>query len=376
MASHGSDQFHLILTSDGGSEIYVENKTSNFKIDLADPIIIGEEKWEVALLSISYPKTWVNIGDAAGVYMSYRSAKSGVQEVTFPNWQCQSLTELEDFIASQIQSTGKKLNDDSKLIIKLDELGRVKIWCNEPGYDIGFSDNMLRVLGLIGHSRMFDLRMEAFSKRQHQRLLIDSLCVKKPFAYTDAGLRQSIRVCKDVDIFEGLMDAYLDDSDLKYDQLYHMYVKDARSEECVENLCNAPREIAYLDPEKDSSRSRKMLALLLLEMQNLLIFEEFPQTIRGVIPGVLDPIQRMFIYLNILDDIDMNNTTSKILKVANTRGEPMKMTQEDFTNPIYLPVQKGRHNMLHVYIKNDQGENVPFQSGTVLMILHFRRKAK
>lgn len=371
MWSQGRDQFHMILTSDGGS--YKDDKTSDFKINLVNPINLGEETWEVGLVSLSYPRTWITIGDAVGVYMKYYvSPGHGEKIIRFPNWQCQSLKELEGYIREEIFLNENVVDvDDHPFHVKTDDLGRVKITVNAPYYDIGISDNLLRILGLLGHDRLDDIRMDGFDKRQFCRNIIDNMCTEKPFPYSNYEFLERIGVCRNLREFEDIMHEHLlPNYRLRFEPSYEKIDLDKNVKAIVEEIIRSER-LEYGEEEYVPSR---MLALLFFYVRTLFKRAPLPKVISSVQPGIIDPIQRIFIYLNILDDIVVNNTVSRVLKFVNTKGNPFAMVQEDFSNPIYLPVRKGLHNMLHVYIKNDQGENVPFQNGTVLMLLHFRRK--
>jgi hypothetical protein len=107
------------------------------------------------------------------------------------------------------------------------------------------------------------------------------------------------------------------------------------------------------------------------------IHEAVPRRIKGVTPCQMNPVQRMYIYTNIIEPVDMNDGTKQLLKMVNTRGEPWKTTHEVFTHPMYLPVRKGgKIGMIHVLICDATGTPVSFQSGTVVLTLHFRKIKK
>lgn len=373
MVSRGKDQFYFVLTSDGGVKDVDDNKTSNFKIPLSDPIDFGEERWEVGLKTISYDMDWTNIGRSAGVFMEYyTSPERGLEEVVPPDWLCQSMKELEDTLAGEIVENAKRMNVAPQLTLKIDALGRVKIGCDEPFYDIGFSDNMLGVLGLLGHEHMDYFRLDSFRQRQRYRDIIDTV-TKKPFNYKDFGLVEQIVKCKSVEVFLGLILGYLDLDELATtsEGLAKKFI--SNNESMVYHLETIDISDGVNRNDKLVGSLRSVLCMLMYSMHQILKGYKLPNKFKGIIPGVLNPVQRMFIYLNVLENIHFNNTSSKLLKIINTRGAFFKTTQEEFVNPTYLPVQRGKHNLFHVYIKNDRGENVPFQSGTVVLILHFRR---
>jgi hypothetical protein len=104
--------------------------------------------------------------------------------------------------------------------------------------------------------------------------------------------------------------------------------------------------------------------------------EIFGGDIKGVTPGNLNPVERMFIYTNIIEPVDVNEKAMRLLRMVNTRGEPFKTTHEEFTKPSYLPVEKGKFSVIEVYVSDASGKPVPFQIGTLMLMLHFRRRRK
>jgi hypothetical protein len=98
-----------------------------------------------------------------------------------------------------------------------------------------------------------------------------------------------------------------------------------------------------------------------------------PPDIRGMLPGTLNPVERMFIYTNIIDPVDVNDDSVRLLKMLNTSGKAFSTTQVEFLAPVYLPVKKGKISRIEILITDDQGERVPFELGTVILTLHFRR---
>jgi hypothetical protein len=118
---------------------------------------------------------------------------------------------------------------------------------------------------------------------------------------------------------------------------------------------------------------RRSFRYLMKLMKKLYSQEHLSKVINAKTPGVLNPVERMFVYMNIIDPIDFNDTFVKLLKLVNTSGESFKTTQEDFLNPMYHPVQKGKISMIDVLIANESGDPVSFQIGTVVLTLHFRK---
>jgi hypothetical protein len=385
MALRGDDQFYFILTSDGSMEMYPGNKTSSFQVSLTKPLDFGEDNWEVGLQSINYPYSWVNVGPAAGVRMKYYvDRKVGVEELVFPNWQCQSLKEIEKFIKEEIRMNcirrrEQDENKMSKLGIIIDELGRVKIGCDEPEFDIGMSDNLLSVLGLLGHPEMESLRLSSFERRQKYRDLIERFWNMK-VDYNEKLIKKSVLECKDLMSFIFLTREFISFDRLVKEgsQIWGDFNLTASELTEIEELVQERLLSSYEKKEGEATNTAryerlKLTALFMIYMRAYVKEPRPSKVIKGILPGVLNPVERMYIYLNIIRPIDMNDNPLKLLKLVNTDGKRFKTTQEEFSNPTYLPVQKGLHNMLQVYIKNDRDEFVPFMSGTVVMTLHFRK---
>src|SRR5437870_545308 len=56
-----SEGFYVVLPSNASYDIY-KNKLSSFTVRLPTMLNLGPE-WQVAIVSISYPKSWFNIGE-------------------------------------------------------------------------------------------------------------------------------------------------------------------------------------------------------------------------------------------------------------------------------------------------------------------------
>jgi hypothetical protein len=345
-------------------DVFPNNKTSKFRILLKEPIdTAGDEDWEVALVNINYPYSWANIGPAARVFMKYYIDKdTGPLEVHFPNWQCQSMREVMSFIQRETNQ-GIDGSDKEKLWIKQDELGRVKITSVSPNFDIGFSDNMLKLLGLAGHDDVAIMTIEAFDRRQFYRSILDPIWKKdQPFDFQNRLLTKQVKHCVKWQEFGALISPYIQLDNLAE---YSDTVLSAK-------LKPDPKEMS-LPMGEDVTPVQKDLTFLMYALKKLLEEKMVRRSIKSVTPGILNPVDRMYIYVNIIEPVDMNDTARKLLKIVNTRGKPYETTQEEFTNPAYLPLKKGRWTSIEVSILDNSGEPVSFQFGTSVLTLHFRK---
>ena len=374
MALRGAHQFPFMLTSDGSMDSYPENKTSKFQVLLRDPIEVGDDDWEVCLSSINYPYTWTNMGPSAKVSMKYYlSHEDGVQAVNFPDWYCHSMEEVVTFMTNEVASTQSR-SGQSMLGFTLDEIGRLIIKSTSDCFDIGFSDNMLKLLGLAGHTHTDRMKMAAFNERQKIRdILHMAWKVDAPLPYADPDVRRHVLMCDNVNDFVVIIGQYIDTMGAMV--VYHRHPEVASI------------EVSEVVSRGDLNDPLHQTMVLTFEMKQVMKFvfsilkiffsmDQVPSKLNAVMPGRINPVQRMFVYMNIVEPIDLNNKFVRLLKLVNTQGVPYKTTQDDFVNPMYLPVQKGKISLIEVLIADETGEAVSFQSGTLVLTLHFRKSVK
>ena len=85
------DIFYLVLPSNSSMGVYPDNKISNFRVQLPQPLQLDIMKWEVGLAEIQYPHVWYNIRKGKNLI---------IKEYLSP-----SLTELDQLY--QVKTTGK-----------------------------------------------------------------------------------------------------------------------------------------------------------------------------------------------------------------------------------------------------------------------------
>ena len=84
---------------------------------------------------------------------------------------------------------------------------------------------------------------------------------------------------------------------------------------------------------------------------------------------------QLYIYSNLASYTFIGDGTVPILRVLpfESKRENNHLHQE-FVDVHYVPVAKSFIDQVHISIKCDTGENVPFISGKTLVKLHFRQK--
>jgi hypothetical protein len=229
------------------------------------------------------------------------------------------------------------------------------------------------------------MTLEAFERRQQHRNFLAQIWMKdrQPMDINDPQVRKNVLNCETLLDFAHIVTRHLHQDHLEsiYEQVT-LFEKENPSFPSTRARMFGRRDLNSVtlssgDPvfEKDFAETKagRVLQLVMFHMQSLFSEPELPATIKGVTPGMLNPVQRMFVYMNIIEPVDMNDRTVKLLKLVNTRGEPFKTTQEEYTHPTYFALQKGKISMIEVLIADETGDPVPFQNGTVVLTLHFRR---
>ena len=75
-----SSDFYVTLSSKARSSGFV-NKPSNFKISYPRDIKLSDGKWKVALTSLFYKRSWLNITDDNGMLIFYHSDPRGSENI-------------------------------------------------------------------------------------------------------------------------------------------------------------------------------------------------------------------------------------------------------------------------------------------------------
>lgn len=384
------DQFSFVLTSDGSRDMFPSNKTSAFKVELSRPLEFGDSEWEVALEYVNYPYSWVNVGPEAGTEFKYfYDNVSGVREIKFPDWLCDDKVKLIDFMNARIE---EELGGP-KIIVGLDRLDRFKIFGKSLSLDIGMSWSMMKVLGLAGHPCAEEMTVVSFNKRIMYRGILNDIW-KKPFDYGDFLKRKlmldTVANGADYTGFVSLIVEYVDFQNMKemYVGLMHdpsgkglkFQEEDADWLKTFEPVLRRELELQNLNNlDKGQEYDEVYLHIMGLftvwfYMYKVLACKALMATIKATTPGNLNPVERMYIYTNLIEPVDFNDGAVRLLKMVNTRGEPFKTTHEEFAKPSYLPVEKGKLSNIEVYVTDGTGKQVPFQVGTLMLMLHFRKR--
>ncbi|MEW8547093.1 MAG: hypothetical protein AB2693_26560 [Candidatus Thiodiazotropha sp.] len=84
---------------------------------------------------------------------------------------------------------------------------------------------------------------------------------------------------------------------------------------------------------------------------------------------------RLYVYSDIVDYTYLGDVTAPILRVVpfNT-SKTSQQSHKEFVNMHYVPVAKSFIDQVHISIRGDAGQAVPFSHGKTLIKLHFRER--
>jgi len=85
-------------------------------------------------------------------------------------------------------------------------------------------------------------------------------------------------------------------------------------------------------------------------------------------------LHSLFVYSDVIEAQVVGNSMVPLLRILNVEGRDGETISKTFLNPPYFPVSRKTIDRIEVNIKDDTGEKVPFESGKVIIQLHFRQR--
>jgi hypothetical protein len=84
-------------------------------------------------------------------------------------------------------------------------------------------------------------------------------------------------------------------------------------------------------------------------------------------------VQALYVYCDLLQFTYVGDIKAPLLRVVDSGGEAGDVVTRYYERPRYIPVQKKSFDTIQIIIRDDLGEKILFESGKVLLTLHFRR---
>ena len=84
-------------------------------------------------------------------------------------------------------------------------------------------------------------------------------------------------------------------------------------------------------------------------------------------------IHGLYIYCDLLHFSFVGDIKAPLLRVVASAGDAGEVITRYYERPRYVPLQKKNFDSIQIVIRDDLGEKINFESGKVLVTLHFRR---
>lgn len=84
-------------------------------------------------------------------------------------------------------------------------------------------------------------------------------------------------------------------------------------------------------------------------------------------------INSVYVYCDALEHVPVGDTKAPLLRIVDARGLANHIIHATFDTPRFIPLQKKQFDSIEIDIRDCFGENIPFESGEVVVILEFRR---
>jgi hypothetical protein len=81
----------------------------------------------------------------------------------------------------------------------------------------------------------------------------------------------------------------------------------------------------------------------------------------------------LYIYCDILEHIPVGDTKAPLLRIVDCKGLGNEIQHKSFENLRYMPLQKKNFDSVEIDIRNSFGDRIAFESGHLVVTLHFRR---
>ena len=112
---------------------------------------------------------------------------------------------------------------------------------------------------------------------------------------------------------------------------------------------------------------------------NILSFESTSQFISKISTGEREAdleygFHDLYIYCDIAQAQYVGDALVPLLRIVPVEGVDGQRINKSFLRPQYIPVDRKVFETIEVNIRRDTGESVPFESGKVLLTLHFRER--
>ena len=83
----------------------------------------------------------------------------------------------------------------------------------------------------------------------------------------------------------------------------------------------------------------------------------------------------LYVYCSLCEAQVVGDYYVPLLRTVAIQGQDGDLIMKTYSEPHYVPVNTSKFDTIEINIKDDQGEDISFESGKVLCKLHFRQRA-
>ena len=88
----------------------------------------------------------------------------------------------------------------------------------------------------------------------------------------------------------------------------------------------------------------------------------------------MDPLHSIYVYCDLLESRIVGDKMTQLLRVVPVEGKSGDMVTRTYENVHYVSLQLKSFEDVEINIRDDSGNYVPFERGTLNVTLHFRRQ--
>ena len=96
-------------------------------------------------------------------------------------------------------------------------------------------------------------------------------------------------------------------------------------------------------------------------------------TINPHVASLAAGFHSLYVYSDVVDAQVVGDAMVPLLRIVNVKGVDGQTITKTFENPFYLPLSRKFINRIQCNIKDDTNHLVPFESGKLIVTLHFKR---
>lgn len=316
-----NSHFYVSLPSNSSEKYYGKQPMNHYMTKLPHPIELDVEEWEVGLSEIIYPYSWSNLRKVSKVCIGISDLQLDditneytiyEEHITLQISHYMTVQDLVLKLNRRIENTLNKIKE--KTIPTINDKGeRIFYGINEKWFWMVFRyDENVGKVYLSGNEHVYI----SLPSELGQMMGFGDM----PIVIGSENLCPQIQ----------------------------------KKKHCVYNTINCIT-FKYPDEEENDIRFKHLKSPFVADVH------------RG--------FTSLYVYSPIVTSQFVGVTLAPLLRVVSITGKFGETVNVRYDNIYYLPLAQSRFDQLEVYIRDDAGNYIPFNTGRVTVVLHFRKKS-